>query len=223
MLYNDDFILSLPDDSNAALAAVIGRLLASGDQGPQAILEARDLVVAISYRHGLDTASEAFRTSPDANVIRQALNQIYHRAIDSLQTEASLDKQQHFAALLGHGFYYEFSEADTKRVQDLVNELRGLITESTRFEPDHRTRILDKLEMLQREIHRRISNLDRIYGLIGDAGVMLGKFGNDARPFVDRIREIVEIAWRSQANAEQLPASARPALLTTEHETPPHE
>jgi hypothetical protein len=59
-----------------------------------------------------------------------------------------------------------------------------------------------------------LTNLDKFYGFIGDAGVILGKFGRDAKPFVDRIREIAEIAWRSQATAEQLPASAKPALLT---------
>jgi hypothetical protein len=94
--------------------------------------------------------------------------------------------------------------------------LRDLIGKDERFEEDHRRRLLTRLEDLQRELHRRLSNLDRFYGLIGDAGVLLGKFGRDAKPFVDRIREMLEIVWRAQANAENLPASARPALLTTD-------
>jgi hypothetical protein len=113
-------------------------------------------------------------------------------------------------------FGYSLSEADLTRIQILVNELRDLITANERFEEDHKRRVLERLETLQRELHRRISNLDRFYGLIGDAGVLLGKFGHDAKPFVDRIGEIVQIVWRSQANAEQLPASAKPALLTSE-------
>jgi len=51
---------------------------------------------------------------------------------------------------------------------------------------------------------------------MGDAGIALGKFGRDAKPFVDRVREILDIIWRSQATAEQLPASAKPALLATD-------
>jgi hypothetical protein len=98
----------------------------------------------------------------------------------------------------------------------LINELRDLIRENEKFEEDHKRRLLERLEKLQRELHRRLSSLDRIYGLVGDAGVLLGKFGRDAKPFVDRIREIVEIGWRAQASAEDLPASARPALLTTD-------
>jgi hypothetical protein len=103
----------------------------------------------------------------------------------------------------------------------LLNELLDNIVTNDKFEEDHRRRLLGRLEALQKELHKRLSNLDRFYGLIGDAGVLLGKFGRDAKPFVDRIREIVEIVWRAQANADQLPASAKPALLTAEEQDGP--
>jgi hypothetical protein len=102
----------------------------------------------------------------------------------------------------------------------LINELRNLISSREDFGGDYKRRLLLRLEDLQRELHKRVSDLSRIYGLIGEAGVLLGKFGRDAKPFVDRIREIVQIAWRSQANAEQLPASAKPALLDREPDEP---
>lgn len=134
----------------------------------------------------------------------------------TLTTRRSATRQETFSALLGRSFHYDLSEADSSRIQDLINELRALITGSTKFDEDHKRRVLGRLEHLQQELHRRLSNLDRFYGLIGDAGILLGKFGNDAKPFVDRIREIIEIVWRSQAGAEQLPASAKPALLTSD-------
>jgi len=43
-------------------------------------------------------------------------------------------------------------------------------------------------------------------------GGVVVKFGKDAKPFVDRIREIAEITWRSQAEAEQLSTSAKNLL-----------
>jgi hypothetical protein len=126
------------------------------------------------------------------------------------------EKKRDFAVLLGAAFGYRLSHADIERVQELINELRDRIRAVEKLEEDHRRRLLGRLEDLQRELHRRLSNLDRFYGLVGEAGVLLGKFGRDAKPFVDRIREIIEIVWRAQANAEDLPASARPALLTTD-------
>ena len=59
-----------------------------------------------------------------------------------------------------------------------------------------------------------MSSLDRFWGLIGEAGVALGKFGQDAKPFVDRIREIAQIIWRTQARAEELPSGTPLPLLS---------
>jgi len=59
-----------------------------------------------------------------------------------------------------------------------------------------------------------MSSLDKLWGLIGEAGVVLGKFGEDAKPFVDRIVEIAGITWRTQARAEELPSATPLPLLS---------
>ncbi|MFM2112730.1 MAG: hypothetical protein RLZZ271_1390 [Pseudomonadota bacterium] len=124
-------------------------------------------------------------------------------------TQLKLDARKlHYRQALSGGFAYEFSQGDLDRVQQLVNELRDLIANSTHFEADHQSRLLKRLEKLQSELHKRVSDLDRFWGLIGDAGVVLGKFGKDAKPLVDRIREIADIIWRTQARAEELPSSS---------------
>lgn len=73
--------------------------------------------------------------------------------------------------------------------------------------------LLLRLEKVQSEMHKKMSDLDRFWGLIGDAGVALGKFGTEAKPIVDRIREISEIVWRTQARAEELPSNTPLPLL----------
>ena len=115
---------------------------------------------------------------------------------------------------LGAGFYYEFSDGDHKRIQALVNELRDMIVASSDFDERHRERILEKLEAVQKELHKRMTSLGKLWDLIGEGGVVLGKFGEDAKPIFDRIREICEIAWRTTARAEELPSGARFPLLT---------
>jgi hypothetical protein len=110
-------------------------------------------------------------------------------------------------------FLYEFSDGDLARIQALINELRELIVRSEMFDAKHKERILAKLEGLQRELHKKVSSLDKFWGLIGDAGVVLGKFGKDAKPLVDRIKEITQIIWRTQARAEELPSGSPFPLL----------
>ena len=43
---------------------------------------------------------------------------------------------------------------------------------------------------------------------VGDAGVVMGKFGKDAKPLTYRIKDIVNIVWRTQARAEELESGA---------------
>jgi hypothetical protein len=111
------------------------------------------------------------------------------------------------------GFLYRFSDGDIKRIQELLNELRDLITESQDFDASHKDRLLKRLENLQKELHKKMSSLDKFWGLVGDAGVVLGKFGKDAKPFVDRIKEITQIIWNIQARAEELPSNISMPVL----------
>ncbi|QBR00499.1 hypothetical protein [Paraburkholderia pallida] len=111
-------------------------------------------------------------------------------------------------AKIGTAFAYEFSQGDLDRVQELINELRGLISESDKFEEKHQRRLLMRLERLQSELHKRMSDLDHLWGLVGDAGVAIGKLGKDAKPIIDRVKEITTITWRTQARSEELPSGA---------------
>ena len=113
-------------------------------------------------------------------------------------------------------FLYEFTDGDLSRIQELLNELRNHIEDADGLEEEHRQRLLKRLERLQGELHKKVSDLDRFWGLVGDAGVVLGKLGEGAKPIVDRIREISEIVWRTQARREELSSDSKPALLESE-------
>ena len=221
MFYDDEFVLSLPEDAEQAILIVLNKILAAETQTRTIpdVLEARDLLLVLTEQRLIGSEMNVYHDAlqtDNPEKIFDAIMMFRSKLLQKKTEETTAKRKNRFVVLLGMSFGYSLSEADLTRIQILVNELRDLITANERFEEDHKRRVLERLETLQRELHRRISNLDRFYGLIGDAGVLLGKFGHDAKPFVDRIGEIVQIVWRSQANAEQLPASAKPALLTSE-------
>ena len=129
-----------------------------------------------------------------------------------------LDKaSEKYGIKLGVVFGYKFTDGDLDRIQDIINELRDLIVNSDLFEARHRNIILIKLEKLQKSLHKTMSSLDQFWGFIGEAGVVMGKFGKDAKPFVDRIKEILQIVWRTQAHSEELPSETPLSLLSSEH------
>lgn len=118
-----------------------------------------------------------------------------------------------YSSLYQKQFHYEFAEGDIQTVQSLLNDLRDLITASEGLEDEHKQRILTRLEKLQSELHKKVSDLDRFWGLVGDAGVMAKKLGNDAKPIVDRIKELSNIVWKTQSKAEELPDDSQNPLL----------
>ncbi|ACI99797.1 hypothetical protein [Rhodospirillum centenum] len=118
-------------------------------------------------------------------------------------------------ALLRTAPGYTLTEGDIERAQNIINELRGLIAASDSLEERFRQRLLRKLESLQSELHKRMSDFDRVYGMIADASVLMRKIGEDAKPIVERIRELVGIAWRSQAQGEELSSDTPPPQIGT--------
>lgn len=119
------------------------------------------------------------------------------------------ETRSHYATAFKNQFAYEFTQGDYDRIQALLNELRELISKSELFEAKHQRRLLMKLEKLQAELHKKVSDIDKFWGLVGDAGIAIGKFGKDAKPFVDRMREITGIIWRTQAKTEELPSDTQ--------------
>jgi hypothetical protein len=88
-----------------------------------------------------------------------------------------------------------------------------LIFGSEVIEDNHKQHLLKRLERLQSELHKKMSDLDRFLGFVGDAGVVMGKFGKDAKPLTDRIKDIMNIVWRTQARAEELENGAQNPFL----------
>lgn len=183
---------------------------------------ANDYKVMVDVYMFLSAAKEAgilLQGSPEVDVldvtdrnglcsrVQVWLNELYsfYKAIlDQDMLDAS---KNHFRSMFGNIFSYEFSQGDVDRVQFLINELREKIS-AANLNEGHKQRLLARLEKLQSELHKKISDLDRFWGLVGDAGVVMGKLGNDAKPIVDRIKEVADIIWRTQSRAEELPSGS---------------
>lgn len=136
------------------------------------------------------------------------------------QTSATkLDNlKKHFSVTLTNGFGYEFTDGDLKRIQQLINELREMVSANTELDDGHKQRMLKRLEKMQSELHKKMSDISRFYELMGDAGVALGKLGEGAKPIVEAIKELAGIAWKSQARAEQLQSDAGNPMIGHESE-----
>lgn len=188
------------------------------DNDYQVLLEAYALIIEIVESQILKIHRPSFGISGNKDEDCMQINQYLMALEQYCVSESSKLKveslRSHFKTALGSGFSYEFSQGDLERVQVLINEIRDLISQTNGLERDHQRRLLVRLEKLQSEMHKKVSDLDRFWGLIGDAGVVLGKLGEDAKPIVDRIKDVAEIVWQTQSRAEELPSGTQIPMLT---------
>ena len=222
MLFSDEFIDTLREDPVRGTITLCDLAISEVNVEAQegwnekefaALVEAYSLLVEL-MESGLLPVPIKFPEIADGSTAQcPSLFSFLNVVRDLCKTEetklrvASL--RNRFRVSLGSGFAYEFSQGDLDRVQDLVNQLRTMIGAATNLDKEHQQRLLRRLEKLQSELHKKVSDLDRFWGLIGDAGVVLGKLGNDAKPIVDRIRDIADIVWQTQSRAEELPSGTR--------------
>lgn len=105
-----------------------------------------------------------------------------------------------------HPIVYEFSDEEHNRIQELINELRAEIPKAPLIDEGHKQRLLRKLETLQQELHKKVSDLDAFFGFFGLLGIEIGKFGNNIKPLVDRSKEIGDIIINVVKAVEGVPS-----------------
>lgn len=229
MKFDEKFIAQIQDDPIKGIMAVCDFIFESyGPEDAQEWSKNESALLFEGYAFlqvALETYSLKYAASPpeitgDVQKDSSAINGFLRELVEEYRGHAAQvtleSLKEQYKTALGASFSYEFSKGDLDRVQELISELRQEITDASRLEEDHRRRLLSRLERLQGELHKKVSDLDRFWGLVGDAGVALGKLGKDAKPIVDRIREISEIVWRTQARSEELPSDAEGPLITDE-------
>lgn len=217
---------SLPDDPMLATLAVCDAIVAEDDrarhsnrtlEGYDWYIEALGVLWALIEAYSLPfPPPPPLGGNQETNIdtICQYVSTIRPTVAREVTHTALRTTRDRFISKFKATFAYEFSDGDLKRIQTVLNELRDLVAASEVFDANHKQRILRKLESLQSEFHKRVASLDKFWGLIGEAGVALGKFGKEAKPFVDRVKEIAQIVWRTQARAEELPSGTPLPLLT---------
>ena len=231
MIFDELFIKSIADDPVQHIVGIVDRVMAHHDEDDgqgwtqqeyRALLEGLSLLVSVVESFELPITDDIPVLSGDLQDDSTKMNDFLLRVRSMYQGEAANIRLQrmisHYKASLDSSFFYEFSKGDLNRIQVLINELREQISRAELIEADHRRRLLKRLEMLQSELHKRMSDLDRFWGLVGDAGVVLGKLGEDAKPIVQRIKEIADIVWRTQSRAEELPSDAPTPLLRNDED-----
>jgi hypothetical protein len=193
----------LPADNVEAMAALCGEFERFDGHARQLPEHHGDYVEALSILRGFAIAREVnLEPFPEIGSQRHqniaSVTAFFGRLRDRTRTELSgrysrgyfETKTEEYVALFSRVSVYEFSEAEFKRVHELVRELRELIRGSSLITDEHKRRLLRRLEAMHAELHKKTSDIDRFWGFIGEAGIAMRKFGEDLAPISERVLEL---------------------------------
>lgn len=213
-MFNEKVLENLPEDTNEAILTLCRNFFTWCGVSEEGLddfdfecgcVKALGILNAFLNSRGLGELGVA--SIPEDGGTREILDVFKYaetEAKDTIRGTLFDVTTERYAAFFGRGFFYEFEAADLDRMQVLINELRDVIGMTEEIEEGHRARLLNRLEKLQGELHKRVSDVDRIWGFVGDAGVVLRKLGEDAKPIVERVVEMANIAFKVQSKAEGL-------------------
>ncbi|MCJ8327503.1 MAG: hypothetical protein MJK08_10440 [Campylobacterales bacterium] len=99
---------------------------------------------------------------------------------------------------------YSFEEEEYQTIQDSLNYLREDIHASKIFGKEHQERLLSKLEALQKELHKKMSTLEKALGQLLSIGTTIGAFGEKSKPMFDRVNETIKSVLRIQQKGDNV-------------------
>lgn len=118
--------------------------------------------------------------------------------------------------------HYQLDAQDLQRMEELISQLQSALNACSVLTEPHKARLRARIERMRRELRPQVPDLDRVWGLIGDARVLIEKIGAQARPMVSRLTELGELTWRIQSRTEGLHGGQQLSLgqllqITHEH------
>lgn len=221
-MFTEEFIKQLPDDPLKAAAQICDAFFSlvrslRDRKTPfrdyyNLCLEAFAFAEVFIEANGLDVATPHITADSPMQDNLDNIDALFQRWKDQTKEELTErdarntleNARAQYRNILGKGVIYEFSDEDFAEVQELLNRLREILTKSKDFEEEHRLRLLKKLEILQLELHKKMSNFDRFWGFFVDSSIALRKFWENVEPFREDVKEVMRIVCRTQARAENV-------------------
>lgn len=201
--FTREFLESLPDENDDAVVALTNEYLrlwkqTGGNGNDHDYLEVYAILQTFIEARGLKftlppATPPNVRRSDILTLLQREKSAAETRIYERESTYHLEQKSDEYRAIFSKIPTYEFSDVEYDRIQELINELRDLIQKAVLIPTQHKERLLKRLEAMQRELHKRTSNIDRFWGFVAEAGIVARKFGEDLKPINERVTELGRI------------------------------
>jgi hypothetical protein len=216
-MLDNDFFNSLPSDDIEAIILITEKYEKIPPEGKNIDLAIRTYIAIreLAKNVNMNVVDIEFvgPTGENLNRIRAYINIVFDEAKRIKINRILNDEEINFKSIRANSYEYEFKDDDFKRLQELINKLRELLQRSPEISENHRFRLLNRLEGLQKELHKRVSNLDRALGFLLDVSIIVKQTGEGAKPIADLAKEISKLITQVILISKGLPPGEIPPLL----------
>jgi len=214
-MFDDEFFNTLPSDPIVAAHKISNAfcIFDGGipDRNKQEFLE-HYLTAMGAFQAFADAYALNFdfpELSGDREHNTREIRKFFYTLRDALDAEVARltveEARSKFSNRFARISYFEISDDNLKKLQLLFSSIRYEVERNQSLSEDVRWRILKKLELTEAKTQRKMVDLDRLWGFMGEIRVILTGSGtansnNDTRTILDRINEIARITRIVQAN-----------------------
>lgn len=229
-IFTEDFTDKLPEDAVMAGYTICKTVLdfnrrrlqetgaSSLIEDQHAYLDALALFEVYSETHPLNIRYELPNLGMDAETNSKAITNFFEKlkaSLNELIVQQKLsDFRRGYADKFNNSTFYKFTHEERDHVKSALHELRVLVGDVDTLAEDLKSHLMNRIGKIHVDIDMTLSDLDHMWGLLGDAFVVNAKHGKAGELIVERLFRILNIVWQVQARTEGInPQSVQPVRL----------
>jgi len=216
-MIDDNFLENLSSDDIEAIIKLTEEFekITVAEKNIGLFVKAYIAVKALAKNANLKIDDIIFTGSDQNNIslIQTYIRKVFDQANTIFMSRLLGNEEEKFNSLRSKIYEYEFTDNDYSTIQMLINKMRTLLQESSVVSEEHKFRLLKRLEALQSELHKKMSNLDKALGFLLDVSIIIRQTGEGAKPIAELAKEISKILTQVILVSKGLPPGEIPPLL----------
>lgn len=153
------------------------------------------------------TNDKKINTGIIINFFENRQKEIEEELEDYISFKKIEEKKVTFESMLSEGITYNLNDRDLNTLYRKLDSIIDSITENFDIKRNLKTRLINLLGILKRDLRPTMPNFDKFWALVGYTGLLYGLYEEKVMRIIDKIKDVLNYIWKIQATTEGLPTT----------------
>ncbi len=153
------------------------------------------------------TNDKKINTGIIINFFENRQKEIEEELEDYISFKKLEEKKVTFESMLSEGITYYLNDRDLNTLYRKLDSIIDSITENFDIKRNLKTRLINLLGILKRDLKPTMPNFDKFWALVGYTGLLYGLYEEKVMKIIDKIKDVLNYIWKIQATTEGLPTT----------------